>query len=291
MQALSNPAIDRAILIICGGILAVGLIGKDFVVGDGIGARAADLAAKQPRKTLLLLKNVFLLVIDIEQVERANLQLEGFTPLLEHPLHHGWAKGIEKEGQAWSGRERELDGIRAIEFHPGLCAACLAPCGKIPACNANQRGVQFHAQDLAKGQFRGQQHSPAHACANVEKGKFFQQGSRPGALPALQQGVQYRRRHSVIGRCLPVVAMAAGEMPPGDKAAGSDAVFKIEGMRRITFADAQSGEFFPFSCRSLLAGLLLVCVLHAMTLTERGLARNNRTSPCRSWILLMCALC
>ena len=49
----ADPAVEGAILIIGRGVDAVRLVGEDAVVGDGVGARALDLAGKKARKTRL----------------------------------------------------------------------------------------------------------------------------------------------------------------------------------------------------------------------------------------------
>lgn len=91
----ARPTPDGAVLVIRGGILAVGLIGEYGVVGDSVGTGAGNLALEETPKTTVASDLGFLLVVGVEEIELAGAVREVPGDALEQAAHDSFAKRVE----------------------------------------------------------------------------------------------------------------------------------------------------------------------------------------------------
>jgi len=238
--------------VVGGGVFAVGLVGEDFVVGYGVGAGARDFSEVEALEFGVDFQDALGLVVDVKDVEPGGVggQLPG--PGVEESLHHGFAKGVEEEGQAGAGRKRELDGVGEDDLQGGLGTAGGAPEGNVLAGDAGEGGVEFDADDRAERELGGDEEGAAHACAEVEEGEVLKRRGGLGALPAFEQGEEDGRRDAVIGGGMAVVEVAGLEVTAGDQAAGADAEFQIEGVGRVAVLDGEARQAEPGALFSFL---------------------------------------
>jgi hypothetical protein len=238
----TRPTPDGAVFVVGGGVFAIGLIGEDGMVGDGVGAGAGDLSEKEALKAADGFQFPLLLVVDVEEIELTGAIVKLFGDAAEQAAHHGGAKGIEEEENGWGLRKRDVDGVAAANSRGRLNAAGCAPVLEIAAGDARQRWMEFDAGHLAEGHLGGEQDGAAHARADVDEGEVADGGDGFGAPPALDEAMEDRRRYAVVGGGMAVVAMAGFEMATGDEAAGADAIRYVEGMAGEAFGHGEARQ-------------------------------------------------
>jgi hypothetical protein len=112
----------------------------------------------------------------------------------------------------------------------------------IRARYARQRRVQFHAKHGAKWMLRSQQHGAAHTCPYVDKRIFVERSYGAASPPPRQYRVKNRRRNSVVGGRMPIVAVPGLQMAPRNQAAGANTMFNVERVPNQTIAHGQPRE-------------------------------------------------
>jgi len=81
------------------------------VIGDGVGTGARYLAKEETPPAALGFQFAFLLVVDVEDVDRAGTGGEGLAPAMEQATHDRRAEGIEEEDEQRAFGEWKLDCI------------------------------------------------------------------------------------------------------------------------------------------------------------------------------------
>ena len=204
--------------------------------------RAPNLAVKKPLESRLAPEHVFLLVVDVQNIQLPRAFGKCPAPCAQKAAQHRRAKGIEEKNNAGSGRERKFQSVAAKHAHGHARATGGTPKGKIPACNARQRGMQLHANDGAKGIIGGEQHGAAHAGAEIDEGVFVDGRERAASAPAHDHALKNRGRDRVVGRYVAVVAMPRAEMTSRNQAAGAHAEFQVEWMADQAIFFRQPGQ-------------------------------------------------
>ena len=90
--------------------------------------------------------------------------------------------------------------------------------------------VEFDADDLAEGEFAGDEHGSAFAGADVEECVVVDGVGWGGVAPVFDEGAEDAGGYAVVGGDVGVVGVAGDEVAGGDEAAGVDAVGLVEGM-------------------------------------------------------------
>ncbi len=217
-----------------GSIFAIGLVGHDFVVGDGVGAGATDLAEKEPLESRLAFDHVILLMIHVEEVKLAGSFRKNMGKTREQAAHYGGAEGIEEKKQAWSRGKSRVYTVAADYPHGRARTVCRFPFVDIPAGHLCQERVEFDSDDFAKWVFRRQQHGASHACTHIHEREELDGRHGVGPLPSHEECLKHRWSDAEVCGRMAVVGVAGFEIASGDKAAGFDVVFRIEGVRGVS---------------------------------------------------------
>ena len=102
--------------------------------------------------------------------------------------------------------------------------------------------MQLNANHLAKRISGGQQHSPAHAGAEIDKRVCVDRRERAALAPAHDDSLKDGWRDCVVGRYVAVVAVAGAEMAACNEAAGAHAKFEVEGVADQAIFFGQPGQ-------------------------------------------------
>lgn len=99
------PAPHGTVFVIGGGVFAVGLVGEDGMVGDGVCAGARDLAEEETleAESAGTLELAFLLVVDVDEVELTGTARETCRGVTQEAAHNRRTKGIEEENETRAG--------------------------------------------------------------------------------------------------------------------------------------------------------------------------------------------
>jgi hypothetical protein len=238
----ANPAPNGAVLVIRGGVFAIGLIGEYGMVGDGVSPRAGDLAEEQASETAVAFDLGFLLIVGIEKIELAGAVREVPGDALEQAAQDGFAKGIEEKEQAGTCWKRKLDRIAAMDPRGRKDPVDHAPPLQIAASDAGQSRVQFHTHHSMERHFGGQQDGASHARADVDECEFANRRDRFRSPPLIQESAKDGGSDTVVSGGMAVVTMAALEMPTRDEAAGPHAVGRVKGVTGEAVCNGESGQ-------------------------------------------------
>ncbi len=96
--------------------------------------------------------------------------------------------------------------------------------------DVGEGGVELDADDLAEGEFAGDEHGAAFAGADVDEGVAGDGVGRDGLAPVGDEGAEDAGGDAVVGGDVLVVGVAGDEVAGGDEAAGVDAVDLVEGV-------------------------------------------------------------
>lgn len=102
--------------------------------------------------------------------------------------------------------------------------------------------MQLNANYAAKWISGGQQHGPAHARAEIDKGVRVDRRERAALAPADDDSLKDGWRDCVVGRHVAVVAVAGAEVAACNEAAGAHAKLQVEGMADQTIFFGQPGQ-------------------------------------------------
>lgn len=244
----ANPAPNGAVLVIRGGVFAVGLIGEYDVVGDGVGARAGDLAEEEASEAAKSFDLGFLLVVHIEKIELAGAVREIPGDALEQATQDGFAEGIEEEEQAGTCWKRKLDRIAAMDPRGRKDPVDRTPPLQIAASDAGQSRVQFHTHHSMERHFGGQQHGASHARTDVHEGELANRRDWFCSPPSIDKSAKDRGSDAVVSSGVAVVTVAALEMATGNKAAGTHAVGRVKWVTHEPIRHSKSGQEAAFAC-------------------------------------------
>jgi hypothetical protein len=224
------------------------LIGKDGVVGDGVGAGAGNLAEEEAPETAGSFDLDFLLIVGVDKIELAGAIREVPGDAQEKPAQDGFAKGVEKEEQAGTCGERKLDRIAAMDPRGRMSPVKRTPTPQIAASDVGQGRMKFDACHSLKGHFGGQQDGSSHACTDVYEGEVANRRDRSCSPPTFQERVKDGGSDAVVGRGVAIVAMAAFEMATGNEAAGTHAVGRVKWVTHEPIRHGESGQEAALSC-------------------------------------------
>jgi hypothetical protein len=112
----------------------------------------------------------------------------------------------------------------------GTGATGSAPEGHVSSSDAGQGGVQFHSQDGAERELRGQQERPAHSGAQVDKRELVDWGRGLRSAPTHNHLSKDGGGNAEVSRIVPVGAAPAFEVAASNQAAGAHPELEVEGM-------------------------------------------------------------
>jgi len=118
---------DGAVFPVGRGVFTLGLVGHNLVIGDGVCAGTWNLPELETAKSWDGFENMFLLVVDVKQVELSGELRCGLLPGFEQAAHDGGAKRVEKEDNDRAGRKDEVDPIGFNDANDAALAASGAP--------------------------------------------------------------------------------------------------------------------------------------------------------------------
>jgi len=90
------------------------------VIGDGIGAGAANLPKEKPGEPPLAFEDGLLLIVYIEQIQLTGAIGEACSKFPQQAPHYGRAKRVEKKDKARTVRKTEFHGIALYDDDRGL---------------------------------------------------------------------------------------------------------------------------------------------------------------------------
>jgi len=198
LEELADVAPDGAVLPIGRSVFGFGLVGHDFVVGDGVRVRTRHFANVETPERRGGFKDMLLLIVDVEEVDMAGELGCRLLPGFEEAAHDGGAEGIEEKDDDGSGGQREFDGVGFDDAEDAAFAARGAPKPGVGAGDGGEVRVEFDADDGFEFESGSKQEGAAHAGSQVDECGFDERSCGGSSLPALDQGVKDRRGDAVV---------------------------------------------------------------------------------------------
>ena len=118
-------------------------------------------------------------------------------------------------GEGWGGGVGGVGGDPVVEVGLG---------------DVGEGRVEFDADDLAEGEFAGDEHGAAFAGTEVDEGVLLDGVGGIGDAPEVYEGAEDGGGDAVVGGDVVVVGVAGDEVAGGDEAAGVDSVSGVEGV-------------------------------------------------------------
>jgi hypothetical protein len=245
----AGVAVDCALLVSGGTVFF--LCGDGGQVGDVVLGGHGDGAEEESGEGGVAVEDVGALGVDVEEIECGRWTAGGALGELgfdaaEEELEDGSFKGVEEEGDAGGGGEIEVEGVLQEElgwregWGGGVVCVGVLPVVKVGLGEGGEVGVELDSDDLAKGEFAGDENGAALTRAEVDEGVVIDGMGWRGGEPVVDEGAEDAGGHAVVCGDMGVVGVAGGEIAGGDEAAGFNAMGGVEGV------DGWGGEFAGF---------------------------------------------
>ena len=210
--------------------------------GNGVGAGAADLAEKEARESGLPFDDSLLFVVHVQEIELSRAVRKSEGEMLQKAAHDRFAEGVEEENEAGAFGNPGLEDIAAGDLHRSRGATGGTPSADVLPGHTGEDGIEFDSLYLCKRMLGREEHGAAHSGADVDEAEVFNRSAGSGPLPTLEKGVEDGRGDAEVRGGVAVVSVTSFEKAARDKAAGLDAVFEVEGMRRETLLFCEAGQ-------------------------------------------------
>ncbi len=161
---------------------------------------------------------------------------------------------MEEEGEGGGAGEVEGEGVLLEEVDGGeprgggVGGVGGEPVVEVALRDVGEGGVEFDADDLAEGEFAGDEHGAAFAGADVDEGVVVDGVGWGGLAPVVDEGAEDAGGDAVVGGDVLVVGVAGDEVAGGDEAAGVDAVDLVEGVVWWLWRWRRDERVFGFAC-------------------------------------------
>src|ERR1700722_12170178 len=181
--------------------------------------------------------------IDVDEVDLARFKGQGTHEVAQAAFEDRREKRIVEVEDQRAGRVVDGGGIAVVDFEVAALLPGGAKTGDVGCGNRVELWGEFHADDAAKWEARGEEKSAAFPGAQVEEGEALVVD-----VESVNEVGEEAGRDAVVGGAPAVVAMAGGEILAVDKTAGVGAVGFVErmdyrGERLGTFLEDRPAKF------------------------------------------------